>query len=99
MAPVTVLVVYLAYQATGEGSMPQPFRMRIVDQQGQGIPKVRVVSDNGIVCHTRADGSIHWTERSLMDREVRFRIQTPGVRTSVVQRVSSGGQLEIAIPK
>jgi hypothetical protein len=99
LAPLTVLVVYLAFQGSGEGSMPQPFRMRIVDRHGHGIPKVRVISDNAIVCHTRADGSILWTERSLMDREVRFWIQAPGVRTSVVQRVLPDGQLEITLPK
>jgi len=100
LAGLTVLVVYLPFQAPpGEGAMPQPFRMRIVDPAGNGIPHVRVTSDNGIVCHTRADGSIHWTERSLRDREVRFLIQTSDVRETVVRRVSPDGQVEIALPK
>jgi hypothetical protein len=100
LAALTVLVVYLPFQASpGEGSMPQPFLMRIVDPAGNGIPHVRVTSDNGIVCHTRADGSIHWTERSLMSREVRFLIQAPDMRATVVRRVLPDGQVEITLPK
>jgi hypothetical protein len=99
LAAVPVLLVFLPFQASrGEGGMPHPFHMRIVDGEGEGVPGVRVVSDNGIVCHTRADGSIHWTERSLMDRDVRFRIEAAGVRTTATYHVTSDGRTEIALP-
>jgi hypothetical protein len=100
LATLPVLLVFLPFQASpGEGGMPRPFRMRVVDGHGEGIPGVRVVSDNGIVCHTRADGSIHWTERSLMDRDVRFRIEAAGgVRTTATYHVTSDGRTEIALP-
>jgi hypothetical protein len=98
LAAVPVLLVFLPFQASPDG-MPHPFHMRIVDGQGEGVPGVRVVSDNGIVCHTRADGSIHWTERSLMDRDVRFRIEAAGLRTTVRYHVTSDGRAEIPLRK
>jgi hypothetical protein len=100
LAAVPVLLVFLPFQASpGESGMPHSFHMRIVDGRGEGIPGVRVVSDNGIVCHTRADGSIHWTERSLMDRDVRFRIEAADLRTTVRYHVTSDGRTEIALRK
>ena len=46
LAAVTVLVVYLPFQASpGEGAMTEPFQMRIVDSSGNGIPHVRVTSE------------------------------------------------------
>jgi hypothetical protein len=61
-----VLFVVLSFHvALGERGVTNPFLMRILDEQGQGLSNVRVVSDNGIVCHTRADGSVLWTERSV----------------------------------
>ena len=100
LAAVPVLLVFLPFQASpGERGMPHPFYMRIVDRQGEGVPGVQVVSDNGIVCHTRADGSIHWTERSLMDRDVRFRIEAAGLWTTVKYHVTSDGRAEIPLLK
>jgi hypothetical protein len=100
LAVLPVLLVFVPFQASpGEGTMPQPFQMRIVNRQGDSVPNVRVTSDNGIVCHTRVDGSVHWTERSLMDRAVRFRIDAPGVRTTVTFRVTPGARADIALQK
>jgi hypothetical protein len=66
--------------------------MLIVDQQtGQGISHVRLISDNGIVYYTRADGSVLWTESALMDREVSFRIETSTAQRMVTVRVIPGG--------
>ena len=49
--------------------------MKAVDPgTGQGVPDVPVRSDNGILCHTRSNGEIAWSELSLMDRDVRFAI-------------------------
>ena len=70
---MSVLSVVLPFRVTPtEGHTSNPFLMHILNEQGQGIPDIRVVSDNGIVCRTRADGSVRWTERSVVNRSVRF---------------------------
>jgi hypothetical protein len=72
--------------------------MRLVDQEtGKGVAHVRLTSDNGIVCYTRADGSVLWTESALMDREVSFRIETSATQRTVTG-VKPGGHAEVAIP-
>ena len=77
LALIPVLFVVLPFQvAPSEGGATDPFLMRILDERGQGVANIRVVSDNGIVCHTRADGSVRWTERSVMNRDVRFRLDS-----------------------
>ena len=87
LALMSVLSVVLPFQVTPtEGGTSNPFFMRILDKQGQGIPNIRVVSDNGIVCHTRADGSVRWTERSVMNREVRYHLDwSNGLTASVAK--------------
>ena len=74
-----------------------PLRLRIVDSDGRSLAGIRVKSDNGIICHTRADGSIDWTERSLMNRDVQFRIEAPAVRSSVTHRVVPDGHVDVII--
>lgn len=73
--------------------------MRIIDHTGQGIPNVRVQSDNGIVCHTRENGEIAWTEIALMGRTVRFSIDRvgQGKRDTVSVRVDRRCATEIAM--
>src|SRR5262249_37388375 len=40
-----------------------PFHMRVVDtKSGEGLGHLRLTSDNGIVCFTKADGSVAWSE-------------------------------------
>ena len=77
------------------------FRMKIVDPRtGDGVPGVRVQSDNGIVCHTQADGEIAWTERVLMGRNVRFTVERPDQtgRHSLTLHVARSGHAEISLP-
>ena len=78
------------------------FRMRVIDPKtGQGVPNVRVESDNGIVCHTRANGEIVWTEEVLMGRNVRFSIDRSDrhERDNVTLHVNRGGAIDIALRK
>jgi hypothetical protein len=75
LALKSVLSVVLPFQVTpAEQGTSDPFILRILDDEGRGIPDIRVVSDNGIVCRTQADGSVRWTERSVTNRYVRFRL-------------------------
>jgi hypothetical protein len=99
LAGLAVLLLFLPFTASPDNSAwAHPFQMRIVDQQtGQGLPHVRLTSDNGIVCYTRADGSVLWTESSLMNRDVSFRIETPGAQGTESVRVVQGGHAEVVI--
>ena len=98
LALIPVLFVVLPFQVTpSEGGTTSPFLMRILDEQGQGLPNIRVVSDNGIVCHTRADGSVRWTERSVMNRDVRFRMDSPSGRRDVTLHPTPGGRGEVSL--
>ena len=65
------------------------------------MPNVRVESDNGIVCHTRANGEIVWTEEVLMGRNVRFSIDRSDrhERDNVTLHVNRGGAIDIALRK
>jgi hypothetical protein len=96
-----VLLLFLPFGAVSNNSAwANPFQMRIVDQEtGEGISHVRLTSDNGIVCYTRADGSVLWTESALMDRDVSFRIETSAARRTVTVRVNPGGHAEVVISR
>jgi hypothetical protein len=88
------------YRSYGHVPPQSAFRMKVVDPKtGQGVPKVRVRSDNGIVCHTRYNGEIAWTETVLMGRDVRFSIDSPDQPKSdtVTLRVSRGGSVTIPL--
>ena len=75
-----------------------PFMMRIVDaENGVGLSRVRVTSDEGYVCYTRPDGSVLWTESSLMGRDVRFRIDAAGAKRLVTAHVTPGGHAEFTV--
>ncbi len=98
VAGLAVLLFFLPFNASPNNSAwANPFQIRVVDQTGQGVPHVKLTSDNGIVCYTRADGSVLWTESSLMDRDVKFRVEVPGVQTTTRVRVVEGGHAEVAI--
>jgi hypothetical protein len=75
--------------------------MRVVDEQtGVGVPNLRVSTDNGIICYTRANGDVIWTESSLMSRGVRFEIKDDGnqfVNVGVRLRVTPGGQAALKV--
>jgi len=77
------------------------FRMKIVDPKtGAGVPGVRVRSDNGIVCHTRYNGEIAWTETALMGRDVRFTVDREGQRRrqAITLHVTPGSQAQVSLP-
>jgi hypothetical protein len=69
--PLLVSAALLASVAFAE-SLAQPFTMRIVDEFGHGVARVRVVTDNGIVCYSLLDGTLRFSESSVMRRSVRF---------------------------
>jgi len=74
-AGLAVLPFFPAFTASpSNSSWANPFETRVVDQSGHGVPLVKLTSDNGIVCFTRADGSVLWTESWLMDRDVARRM-------------------------
>jgi hypothetical protein len=98
LAGLAVLLFFLPFTASPSNSAwANPFQMRVVDQTGHGLAHVKVTSDNDIVCYTRADGSVLWTESSLMDRDVTFRVASPGTPTVTTVRVVEGGKTEVAI--
>lgn len=100
LALMSMLSVVLPFQVTPtEGGASNPFFMRILDEQGQGIPNIRVVSDNGIVCHTRADGSVRWTERTVMNRDVRFHLDSSNGRRDVTLHPTPGGRADVSFQK
>lgn len=101
LAVLAVLLLFLPFGAVPDNSAwANPFQMRIVDQEtGEGIAHVRLTSDSGIVCYTRADGSVLWTESALMDRNVSFRIETSAAQRAVTVCVNPGGHAEVAIPR
>jgi hypothetical protein len=101
LAVLPVLLLFLPFGTAPDNSAwANPFQMRVVDQQtGQGISHVRLTSDNGLVCYTRADGSVPWTESALMDRDVSFRIETSATERTVTVRVTPGGFAEVAVTR
>jgi hypothetical protein len=101
LAVLPVLLLFLPFDTgTDNRAWANPFQMRIVDQgTGEGISHVRLTSDNGLVCYTRADGSVLWTESALMNRDVSFRIETSGAQHALTVRVDPGGHVKVAIPR
>jgi len=101
LAVLPVLLLFLPFDTgTDNRAWANPFQMRIVDQgTGEGISHVRLTSDNGLVCYTRADGSVLWTESALMNRDVSFRIDSSGAQHAVTVRVDPGGHVKVAIPR
>ena len=72
MKPLFLSAALLIGGVFGESILAQPFTMRVVDEFGQGVAHVRVVTDNGIVCYSLLDGTLRFGESSLMRRPVRF---------------------------
>jgi len=95
---VAVALTVLAPLASlARGSYRAPFAMRIVDSKtGEGIPGIVVRSDNGIICHTQADGAVRWTESSVMNRDTRFTVDG---RVKVTLRPVPGGQADIQLTR
>jgi hypothetical protein len=79
------------------------FRIRVVDRQtGRGVPLVALKTNNNIVCFTDSNGIVAWNEPGLMDRDVYFRIESPGYRfpsSGITLHVKTGGQIDIKIQR
>jgi hypothetical protein len=99
LAVLPVVLMFLPFGGVADNSAwADPFQIRIVDREtGEGIARVRLTSDNGVVCYTRGDGSVAWTEAALMDRDVSFRIETASAQRTVTVWVSPGGHAEVAV--
>ena len=98
VAGLAALLFFLPFNASPANSAwANPFHMRVVDQTGQALRHVKLTSDNGIVCYTRVDGSVLWTESSLMNRDVEFRIEATGVQSTESVRVVQGGHAEVVL--
>ena len=78
-----------------------PFQMRVVDERtGVGVANLRVVTDRGIACYTRANGDVIWGESSLMGRDVRFEIKDAARQydpATTTIRVTHGGHTELKL--
>jgi hypothetical protein len=100
---IPVLLILLGpsvYRSYAHVPARSAFRMKVVDPKtGKGVPSVGVRSDNGIMCRTRYNGEIAWTEVALMGRDVRFSIDRPGQPKgdTVTLRVSPGGSANIPL--
>ena len=79
------------------------FQIRIVDQMTRkGVPHVRLTTDNGIICYTGPDGNVTWSESSLMDRNVYFKIESSGYvfpGGGKLIRVTHGARVELQISR
>ncbi len=58
---------------------PEKFGIRVVDQNGRGVPLVELKTTNEIRCVTDNAGWIAWHEPGLMNREVCWTVQGPGI--------------------
>jgi hypothetical protein len=98
VAVLPVLLVFLPFQATpSPGHAEKPFHMCVLHPDGKPAGGLRVVSDDGVVCTTKADGSVDWTELSIMNREVTFRISGPHVSSNVTLHPTPGGHSEVTV--
>jgi hypothetical protein len=77
------------------------FKIMIVDEEtGRGVPLVKLTTTNHISCLTDSNGVVAWNEPGLMNRDVYFRIESPGYvfpgdgRTIHVTR---GGRVKLSI--
>lgn len=80
---------------------PTPFTMRIVDAYtGEGVPGLRITTDNGIICYTLLNGDVSWGESSLMGRDVRFQVEDETHRfdgSDTTLRVTRGGRTTLTV--
>jgi len=94
--PITLLflipVAGMSYPSSPASSHRLSFQLSIVDSRtGAGVPNVQVIADNRIICYTRSNGTVMWSESSLMDRDVHFRI-----KSGAFQHPDAGATLHVA---
>jgi hypothetical protein len=102
MKPLTFVlpVLFLLAPSAPAISVGDPFEVRIVDEHGRAVTHVQLITDNEIVCYTKDNGEVRWTESSLMNRDVHFRIHRDGYRFpngGVTLPVTHGGRAELMI--
>ena len=83
------------------GYVRDPFVMLVLDADtGRPVPHLRMTTDNGIVCFTRPDGAVNWTEGSLMNRGVHFAVrddQQQFANTDATVHVTRGGVATLTV--
>src|SRR5262249_23760802 len=96
-----LLLASLPGTAAPAPSATNYFKITIVDEEtGRGVPLVKLTTTNHISCFTDSNGVVGWNEPGLMDRDVYFRIESPGYifpgdgRTIHVTR---GGRTKLSI--
>ena len=91
------LILLAPLSSVARSGVRTPFEMRIVDPEtGEGVYGIAVRSDNGILCHSRVDGVVNWTESSVMNRNTRFTVDG---RMKVTIRPTPGGHAEIRLTR
>jgi hypothetical protein len=77
------------------------FKIIVVDEEtGRGVPLVKLSTTNHISCFTDSNGVVAWNEPGLMNRDVYFRIESPGYMFPGDGRrlhVTRGGQVKLSI--
>jgi hypothetical protein len=77
------------------------FKIIVVDEEtGRGVPLVKLTTTNHITCFTDSNGVVAWNEPGLMNRDVYFRIESPGYIFPGDGRrlhVTRGGQVKLSI--
>jgi hypothetical protein len=78
------------------------FQIRIIDREtGRGVPLVALTTNNHITSFTDSNGIVAWNEPGLMDRDVYFRIESPGYRFpgGATVTLKRGGHVELKIQR
>jgi hypothetical protein len=100
LVPALLILVLPVLMFSVKGPTNRPFQIRIVDEDGRGLSRIQLTTDNGIVCYTQPNGNVMWSESSIMDRDVYFRIESPGYRfpgRGTMLRVTHGGHAELKV--
>lgn len=97
-----VLALLLASLVWASAKDPY-FRIHVVDQEtGRGVPMVFLTTTGNIVAITDSNGIVAWNEPGLMNRDVYFRIESPGYHFAgggTTLHPTAGGRIEIKIQR
>jgi hypothetical protein len=83
-------------------SVGEAFTVRVIDEHGRAVEHVQLTTDNGIVCYTKNNGEVRWTESSMMNRTVQFTIHRDGYlfpNGGATLSVTHGGRADLIIPR
>ncbi|HEY1760285.1 MAG TPA: hypothetical protein VGG72_33230 [Bryobacteraceae bacterium] len=96
--PALFLLPLLTHNSPLAAKVSAPFQIHVVDADGHGIPGVKVSADGRIVCYTRSDGTVRWSETELMNRDVTFRFDHAGYgENSKILHVTQSGHAELTL--